>query len=1128
MASEMLPSTVRDYFKLASNDSKLELECKLLAGEITTKDAADRIIKSLPAQFKEENYATFTYADGIRVVVNGAANIHKVCISNSFRGVPVHVQKKTRHAKGDLELPEYNLKFTLREEQDVRRDFTGAPMDPMSHVRIILRRTWLVGHLQVDFSLVKSKTRQMKTFSEILKQTPSYELELELVDRKAAIDDLMVSFKRTIRTILSAFQQTSFILPKSDTKRYNDEFAVRGIKFVNPVTLERRHLRQDRAHNILKGYTVTNKADGERCMLTVMRDKRVILIRSTGIVSWTGFTASKDVHVGDTFDGEYLSGLNLFCIFDTYAFRGKDVRMLPLMTTDEDIAARPTFSRLGCAREFLKDWALDFALSATGNRMFRIESKMFLAGDGTAMEECVAKIMSTKFEYETDGLIFTPRSSPVAPPADRRNNTWLRVYKWKPADQNSIDFMVRYNPGESYDPVLSSRVFKGMLFVSRSRNSDIIYPCETMTGEYVPPTVPVDVQRMSELQDRAPSAFQPSVPRAPNANEILIPLNAQGVPVDRNGTRVEDNTIIECSYDTDKGRWVILRTRYDKTYKLRKGDPQYGQDSAVANAIWTTIHVPITEEMIRTCASIPPDDTFEDEQYYRDDLRHKDRANKDTSSFHNKIKSELYRKVVKQGNTLLEIAMGRGGDLHKWKNSQPSRVVGFDLSQSNLDAPGQGACVRYLKEKRDNPMDRLPPALFIKGDMTTDMFAQDNRYVRILNGEDSAPTKYLEQFAGLNKFDDISCQFAIHYACTSEETFRIFAKTLQDHGKGHFFGTCLDGAAVYAFLLAKKNHVFRVNGQIVGEFTKEYEDSEGWQEEFGQTIRVLLETFETPVKEALVPFGKVTEILKEFGYELETSALFSEWYAEMSAALTPEQQEYSFLHRSFVFRRVADAVPEEKAKEEEAQEIADMPVTEEAAVAVKVKKPRKKIEKAAAVVEPAVQPIFFNLADESSGEYKFLSIEYRAPFEVNDITYPSVLHYLAWSKATQFGDTATADKILNPKAADKPKTIKTLMEGVKDANEAEWDAKKDEVMARGLRAKFVNPNNKEILAKLIATKNRPLALANPRDKYWSIGTSPDTDIAKNPAKWKGANKLGKLLEAVRKEFTPAPEVVEVE
>ena len=45
-------------------------------------------------------------------------------------------------------------------------------------------------------------------------------------------------------------------------------------------------------------------------------------------------------------EGSHLSGLDLFCIFDTYAFRGKDVRMLPLMTTDEDVVARPTFSRL--------------------------------------------------------------------------------------------------------------------------------------------------------------------------------------------------------------------------------------------------------------------------------------------------------------------------------------------------------------------------------------------------------------------------------------------------------------------------------------------------------------------------------------------------------------------------------------------------------------------------------------------------------------------------------------------------------------------------------------------------------------------------------------------------------------
>ena len=58
------------------------------------------------------------------------------------------------------------------------------------------------------------------------------------------------------------------------------------------------------------------------------------------------------------------------------------------------------------------------------------------------MEEAINTMLSTKFEYETDGLIFTPRSSPVAPLSDRKGNTWTTVYKWKPADQNSIDFLV--------------------------------------------------------------------------------------------------------------------------------------------------------------------------------------------------------------------------------------------------------------------------------------------------------------------------------------------------------------------------------------------------------------------------------------------------------------------------------------------------------------------------------------------------------------------------------------------------------------------------------------------------------------------------------------------------------------
>jgi hypothetical protein len=300
------------------------------------------------------------------------------------------------------------------------------------------------------------------------------------------------------------------------------------------------------------------------------------------------------------------------------------------MLTDENLA--PT-SRLGCAREFVKDLTTDF-ITAPSQTPFRIETKVFFAGDGPVMEQAINTLLDTKFGYPTDGLVFTPKSSAVAPMQDRRGNTWLRVYKWKPADQNSIDFLLRYTPGESYDTVLKSHVFKGTLYVSRNRGSDILYPRETLTGEYTPPAMPPDLKRIAETRDRAPSPFQPAVPRKPDANIIALKLE-KGVPVDKAGNRIEDNTIVECAYDVETAHWTVLRTRHDKTYQYRVlGEPQFGNDISVAESIWTNIHVPITEDMIRHPMSQPVDDLAEDDLYYRDNLDARDRILKDVYSFH--------------------------------------------------------------------------------------------------------------------------------------------------------------------------------------------------------------------------------------------------------------------------------------------------------------------------------------------------------------------------------------------------------------------------------------------------------------------------------------------------------------
>ena len=1130
----LIPSSVQKDIEalvvIAAKDKKAELEIKVLGGQIQTKDTADRIVKAIQGiamgEASDEHRASFSYSDGLRVSVFGPENILKVCSTNSFRGVPLQVERKRRYfdvsgKSGDkdmIDIPDLRLRFTLRHEEPLRKDFSGSPMDPSSHVRIMHRKSWITSDkiLRIDLSLVKTKQKQHKTFAEVLKQTPSYELEVEVMNKELPAKTVLQSMFQNVEPLIAAFQQSAFLITDSDKQRYLMEMEASKMRFINPVTMERRHILAERPNNILTGYTVTNKADGERCMLVVARDKRLLRWSRDGRIAWTGLVATKDIHIGDVVDGEYLYDRNLFCIFDAYHFRGKNILRLPLMTNDEDVSLK---SRLGCAHQFVEDLKKDFT-AASAKTPLRIETKLFLAGNGPSMEQAIRTILDTKFEYPTDGLIFTPRSSPVAPVTERKGDTWLRLYKWKPASQNSIDFLVSFKMGESYDTVLAQRVVRGMLYVSRTPGSDIIYPCETLTGEYKAPEIPAELRVLSETRDRAPSPFQPTAPKSPDAYEVLIPVNAKGVPVDLEGNRVEDNTIIECARDVEKGRWQIMRTRYDKTYQYRVlNQAQFGNDINVADSIWTNIHNPVTEEMIRNIHSSPASDSFEDELYYRDSLEARDRVMRDVMSFHNKIKERLYQSSIKAGDTLLELAVGRANDLHKWRKTKPSKIVGIDLSRGNLEGARQGACVRYLQE---TAKQKLPPALFIEADMVQPLLEQENRYIKILDKQQPAPTEYLQKFAGLTEFDVISCQFAIHYACESEESFRTFVGNLTRHGKGLFFGTCMDGQAVYSLLLGREGHIFRANDQVFGEFTKQYADGEGWTEEFGKAITVKLESFERPTKEYLVPFGKVTEILKENGFELVGSTTFGDEYASQTEyVLTGDIQTFSFLHRGFVFKRVEVVKPKEpeqeveipmteppKEEEEEKKEEEAKPTEEE--------KPKKKRVLKARVPkeEPGEEPVFFFSGNPALNEYKEFSNMHEAPVQIDGVTFPTVEHYFQWSKAKMFGDMEIQNKIMKTTS---PKSVKAYGKKVKNFDEEAWNEKKDSVMRTAVKAKLMQ--HPDILKKLRETGTRPIAEADPRGKYWGIGTSADTSKAKDPARWPGKNVMGKLLEELRKELS---------
>lgn len=1141
---------IADFIEVSKKDPKAEVEAKLLSNRIQTKDVADRVLKAIQGLaiggVVDETRLTLSYQDNVRVNVVSPPHVHKVCVQGSFKDVPLVVEiKKPYYEKGTgkkdvIDISEANTRFSLRSEKEVRRDWDGSPNDPKAHLRILNRKSFKTPSelFRIDFSMVK--TRRMNSKQQIkdaLKQQPSYELEIEFINKKSTLDNEIIvkEYFKILTAVLQAYHQSPFLLSNSDIQRYVQEFKMTSNIFYDLKTLERRHLNPENPHNILQDYTVTIKADGDRCGLYVARDKKVLKIpKNPEQLVWTGITARDASHVGDFIDGEYISEKNLFCIFDVLRFRNRDTKSLPLLTTDEDLVKNPLKSRLGCAKLFVDDLKTEFTMNPSANPL-RIETKLFLAGDGVAMQEAISTLLNTQVEYERDGLIFTPRSTGVAPAEDRRGKTWLRVYKWKPPQQNSIDFLVKILPEDVIDPATGEKAKKGELYVSRTPDSDFIYPREMMNGEYVPKKLPQELQKVADMNTRIPSIFQPSVPRDPDAYQIFIPVDSKGVPIDEHKNKVEDNTIIECFFDVEKYRWGVMRTRYDKTYQYRVlQQPMYGNDIATADNVWTSIHVPISEEMITTFVTTPPDTTYEDDMYYRDDMNRSSREFADVYGFHNMIKEELYKTNLKAEDTLLEIASGRGGDLHKWKRARVSKVVAVDYSLANIISPKQGAATRYLLEKERNPRDYMPKVLFLQGDMTYyPLFEQEDKYMPILTGKETAPTEYLAQFEGLTKFDAISCQFALHYACQSEETFRQFAQNIQKYGKKIFFGTCSDGQSIYSLLLGKKTHLFKNKKQLVGEYTKQYMDKDSWTEEFGMPVKVMLESFEKPAVEYLVPFGRVTEIMQEYGYELVDTKLFSELYTQQtSRTLTQEQQTFSFLNRTFVFRRMtrsekkeAEEEPEVKEEEKmneaseenlkkeepEKKEEDEVEKKEEEKKEEETEKPkRRKLRKAP---EPEAEVVLFHGADESKGEHRNLSNGSQHPIDMDGEKFPTVEHYFQAMKAKEFKDDEIYNKILKSKT---PKAAKAAGKHVKNFVTEVWDAKRDEIMERAIRAKFVQ--HPELRKELQATGDKIIGEADPRDTYWGIGTSMDLEKAKFPSKWRGQNKLGKILMALRNTF----------
>jgi N-glycosidase YbiA len=146
------------------------------------------------------------------------------------------------------------------------------------------------------------------------------------------------------------------------------------------------------------------------------------------------------------------------------------------------------------------------------------------------------------------------------------------------------------------------------------------------------------------------------------------------------------------------------------------------------------------------------------------------------------------------------------------------------------------------------------------------------------------------------------------------------------------------------------------------------------------------------------------------------------------------------------------------------------------------------------VSEDSSEPVYFY---SKTTAYYELSNFSPYGFQLDGVFWPTVEHYFQAQKFPSH--PAYQEKIRQARA---PKEAKSLGRSRTIPLRPDWEQVKEEVMRKGLRAKFTA--HTELVALLLGTGTRQLIENAPSDSYWGCGYSGS-----------GKNRLGVLLMELR-------------
>jgi len=948
---------IMDGLKTYINDNK-EVSVKFLNYMDWTEMEYENFAKVFRNNYKEiiEDEVLEVVSEGQILKIYKIANIIKYCSSN----IPSnHKWEMVEDIKKDdvKDLFDVNLSFEVKKTTEISEvpDFDKK----MKTFKLIKRFRYDLGNgFEMVGMMIKTNDKVVNDLkkSKILTANRSYEFELIIKN-----DNRQMILENIINVVKSFFM-TNILLTKKQQQDILEEYATLVKKDMTlphyykdiplltpkPITLEKSNLNNPDdygAVSILKNYVVTEKADGERVLIYINKVGRVFIIRSNLKVEETGIIAKKEAY-NSLIDGEYIdchkrtdgSSKNLFASFDIYYLNGVSLTSLSLMGDNSRnsnmLKIKGLLDVSKCNMEYIV-------------KVHRYGEKI--------LEECKEILNNPdNYPYEIDGLIFTPAKLAVysfyqsLPVPITQNNSWERLFKWKPMEQNTIDFLVKFVGDIRKNGVIYKKV--GLYVGDNPISSSEISIDEGLKLRYDRKYS----KKQYELQKEGyvPVLFRPKMYYINDMEHTYLNFNERGEIRAENNDKIEDETIVEFRFDMKEKKWKPIRVREDKTKIFKKGEfTKTANSLVVAVNIWRSINNPISREMITGGIDMKEGDDLEeakkleaDDIYYSRSIPRKTLLSYNMITFHNiGINDMLFTKMKKGGN-VIEMACGQASDLHRWLNTGLRFVLGVDIVKDNIYNAKNGAYARVVREygksfrQRGQEQVKFPDIAFAVGDCTLDMRSgeagmdeESKKLLKMIMKKDNK--RYEEHYKnivgrGADKFDAITCLFAIHYFFENKKKLEGFLNNVSSNLKvgGIFIATFMDGGSVEKIIedeggrIAEGRKIVEDGSIPIWAIIKRFENDDDY---YNRKVDIFIENTQRLIPEYLVNYEFLVKKALEFDLEVVESELYSKTFEKFKSNVNVDedkqsgvdkiilelekqdiQKRFSFLNRWAIFKKI--------------------------------------------------------------------------------------------------------------------------------------------------------------------------------------------------------------------------------